>query len=1008
MTKIKKTTGKQEKALAKKKDKRSISVPSASEEDIVSLPKLDFPIVGIGASAGGLAAFEAFFSGMPADTDPGMAFVIVQHLSPDHKSILSELVRRYTRMEVFEVEDGMVIKPNCTYIIPPNRDMVLLNGTLHLMEQIMSRGMRLPIDFFFRSLAQELRERSICIVLSGTGSDGTQGVRSIKGEGGMVMVQVPESAEYDGMPQSAIRTGLTDYILPPSEMPARLIAYVSHAFSKKILPVISPASTSEDALKKVCIMLRAKTGHDFSQYKQNTLVRRVERRMALCHIMQLDEYVRYLQQNQVEVESLFRDLLIGVTGFFRDPEAFKFFEEHIIPKIFSGKPAGTVIRVWVPGCSTGEEAYSIAILFQEHLDTLKQTFKVQLFATDIDKRAIDSARSGIFPASITADISPERLSRFFSHEPGSEVYRISKSIRDMLIISEQDVIKDPPFSKLDLISCRNLLIYMSGELQKKLIPMFHYALVPGGMLFLGTSETVGEFADLFATLDRKWKIYQSKEDIKSTHRAMGRFIPPLTEGSRTVPQTEKTVWDKNKISLRELTEKVLLNEYTPSSVVVDEHGDILYIHGRTGRYLEPAPGNAGMNILKMIREGLRRELTIALHKAVSRKELVSCPGLRIKIDSDFTTVNITVRPMMAGPAETAPLGMFMVAFEEAPPVNQTGPEVTDWKSESAGHLSIDRDAQVAALEQELLAKEEYLQTTAEELETSNEELKSSNEEMQSVNEELQSTNEELETSKEELQSVNEELATVNNELQIKVADLSQTNNDMNNLLAGTGVGIIFVDHQLRIRRFTPAVTQVINLIQTDVGRPVGHIVSNLICYDRLLEDTQEVLDTLVSKEVEVQNKSRNWYLLRIRPYRTLENVIEGAVLTFVDITEIVKARESLRRMAVVVKDSHDAVTLQDLDGNILSWNPAAEKIYGWSVSEALTMNVRDRIPERHSAEALARVQQLTENHILEPIQTQMLTKDGRIVEVWLTATALVNQTGKVYAIATTERALIDK
>ncbi len=498
-----------------------------------------FPIVGIGASAGGLAAFEAFFSAMPADTEMGMAFVLVQHLAPDHKSILSDLVKRYTRMQVFEVEDGMAVKPNCAYIIPPNRDMAFLDGTLQLLEPAAPRGQRLPIDFFFRSLAHDQRERAICIVLSGTGSDGTLGVRAVKGEGGMVMAQNPESTEYDGMPRSAIATGLVDFVLPPAEMPAQLIAYVTHAFGKVSRPVTPPAPKAEDELKKICILLRVQTGHDFSQYKQNTIVRRVERRMAIHQIERLDGYVRYLQQNPDEVEALFRDLLIGVTSFFRDPEAFTALEAQAIPRLFAGKPAGAAIRVWVPGCSTGDEAYSIAILLQERVAALRQNYKLQVFATDIDSKAIEQARTGVYPASIGADISPERLARFFVKEPDDSAYRVHKGIRDLLVFSEQDVTQDPPFSKLDLISCRNLLIYMGGELQKKLIPLFHYALNPGGFLFLGTSETVGEFADLFTTLDRRWKLYQRKEDVHGAHRpGMGKFLPPLTDDG-TAPTTRR-------------------------------------------------------------------------------------------------------------------------------------------------------------------------------------------------------------------------------------------------------------------------------------------------------------------------------------------------------------------------------------------------------------------------------------------------------------------------------------
>lgn len=1003
------------------------SVPNNSP-DTFSHEQAGFPIVGIGASAGGLAAFEAFFSAMPADSDPGMAFVLVQHLAPDHKSILADLVRRYTRMQVYEVEDGMLVRPNCAYIIPPNRDMAFLNGALQLLEQTAPRGRRLPIDFFFHSLAQDQHERAICIVLSGTGSDGTQGIRTIKDEGGMVMAQNPESTEYDGMPRSAIATGLTDYILPPAEMPAQLIAYVAHAFGKRPRPVSPPIPKVEDLLKKICVLLRAQTGHDFSLYKQTTLVRRVERRLAVQQIDRLDGYVRYLQQNPAEVDALFRYLLIGVTNFFRDPEAFKALEEKVIPQLFAGKPAGAAIRVWSPGCSTGEEPYSLAILLQERMEALKQTFKVQVFATDIDSRAIAVARAGVYPAAIAADVTPERLTRFFTHDPEAVVYRIQKCIRDLLVLSEQDMIKDPPFSKLDLISCRNLLIYMGAPLQKKIIPIFHYALNPGGALFLGTSETVGELVDLFAPLDHKWKLYQRKGEAQGArHLTLGRFIPPLTADGAAPGSAKAERHEGREGPLRELAEQALIHAYTPASAVVNERGDILYIHGRTGKYLEPAPGDAGMNITKMAREGLRRELAAAIHKAAASKETVRYPDLRVKTNGDFINVHLTVRPLTAGPfdpaadsgqvgekvpPEATAAGLFLVSFEDAPAAKGRSGKAG---GKGVDDLDADSDARLAALEQELRAKEEHLQSTIEEMETSSEELKSSNEEMQSVNEELQSANEELETSKEELQSINEELNTVNSELQQKVSELSQANNDMNNLLAGTGVGTVFVDQRLNIRRFTPTVTQVINLIQTDVGRPVGHILSNLVGYDSLLMDTQEVLNNLIPKELEVQTKGGNWYLLRIRPYRTLENVIEGAVLTFTDITELKAAqaqaqaqaavREEMARdrLAAVVLDSHDAIMVQDMEGRILAWNPAAERMYGWSEAEALMMNIRDLIPESQRKKALAVAQQLARAEIIEPYRDQRVAKDGRIVEVWLTATALVNDAGKIYAVATTER-----
>lgn len=994
-----------------------------------------FPIVGIGASAGGLAAFEAFFQGMPAGADPGMAFVLVQHLAPDHRSLLSELIRRCTRMPVFEVDDGVVVQPNCVYIIPPNRDMAFLNGTLQLLEPSAPRGQRLPIDFFFRSLALDQGQRAIGIVLSGTGSDGTQGVRAIKGEGGMVMAQDPGTTEFDGMPLSAIATGLVDYQLAPADMPARLITYARHAGGRIRIAATAEGTQSEGALKKIFVLLRAQTGHDFSQYKPSTINRRVQRRMAVHQIDALDSYVRFLQQTPAEVEALFRDLLIGVTQFFRDPDAFRVLEEQVIPRLFEGKAVGSAVRVWCTGCSTGEEAYSIAILLQEHMDRLKQHFTVQLFATDIDSRAIATARSGLYPASIAADITAERLARYFSAESDGSAYRVHKGLRDMLVFSEHDIIKDPPFSRLDLVCCRNLLIYLNVALQRKVIPLFHYALKPGGFLFLGTSEGVGEFGDSFAVLDRKSKLYQRKESGHGRERgALAHMLPPMTHldaGPSPRTGSQRTPLQP-KLPMRELTEQALLRQLAPDGALVNDQGDIYYLHGRTGMYLEPAPGEPGVsNVLKMAREGLRRDLAKALHRAASTREVVRCPGLRVKTNGHFTLVDLTVCPVPVGGAAplsspasskaaaalplppTAGACLYLVLFEDMPEPEPTLHAATPASAEGSVASGADSDAEhrIAELLNELRIKDQYLQSTHEELETSNEELKSSNEEMQSVNEELQSTNEEMETSKEELQSVNEELNTVNNELQTKVADLSRVNNDMNNLLAGTGIGTVFVDHQLRILRFTPAASAIINLIPGDVGRPVNHIVSNLVGYDSLSADVRSVLDTLVPKAVDVQTTQGAWHTMRILPYRTLDNVIEGAVISFIDITETVQTRDALRkanemlRLAVVVRDASDAITVQDLTGRILAWNPGAVRMYGWSEAEALLMNVRQRIPEALRDEALATLRQLSQAEVLEPYRTQRLNKAGAVLAVSIVSTAMVDETGQIYAIATTERTL---
>ncbi len=1033
-----------------------------------------FAIVGIGASAGGLAAFSAFFEGMPSDKDPGMAFVLVQHLAPDHESILTELIQRNTRMQVFEVEDGMVVQINCAYIIPPNRDMAFLDGTLQLLEPTAARGLRLPIDYLFRSLAQDQRERAIGIVLSGTGSDGTAGVRAIKGEGGMVMVQTPESCAFDGMPRSAADTGLVDFTLAPGDMPAQLISYVSHAFGKPHQIIATSTPHSENALKKIFILLRTQIGHDFSQYKPSTICRRIERRMAVHQILAVDDYVKYLQQTPLEVEALFRDLLIGVTSFFRDPESFEMLEREVIPKLLKSKQPGSAIRVWSNGCSTGEEAYSIAILLREQLENLKGRFSVQVFATDIDSRAIASARAGVFPASIARDLSAERLARFFTAEPDGTSYRVNKVIRDMLIFSEHNLIKNPPFSKLDLIACRNLLIYLGAELQKKLIALFHYALNPGGVLFLGTSETTGDSGDLFAVLDRKSKLYQRNEDFQGAKRAaLVRFLPPVGQVTgqiagyatgKVMGQVTGQVMGQSdthgkadgatqnlskhaagiRLSLRELTEQTLLAQLAPAAALVNGYGDILYLHGRTGMFLEPTPGDAGINnILKMAREGLRAELTKCLHRAAAAKERVRAQNVRVKTNGHFTLVNLVICPVASGPvANLYPAGslpapearrespLYLVLLEEAQMLDTklsgvklgAGGEASSHHGviNSAGGSSKDMNAQIADLNEALQSKDEFLHAANEELETSNEELKSSNEEMQSVNEELQSTNEELETSKEELQSMNEELNTVNAELQSKLSDLSRANNDMNNLLAGTGIGTIFVDYALRIQRFTPAATQMMHLIPGDIGRPVGHIMSNLVGYDTLVGDIQGVLHTLIPKEVTVQTKpiersgsdkatESKFYTLRILPYRTLDNVIEGAVITFVEITERVRATEAtlaaneLMRLAVVVRDAHDAILVQDLAGRITAWNPGAVRMYGWSEAEALGMNTSDRIPAQLREKALARVHQLSQAKILKPYSTQRLAKDGSVLDVSLISTALIDSAGRMYAIATTER-----
>ena len=966
--------------------------------------QINFPIVGIGASAGGISAFGAFFSSMPASVNPNMAFVIVQHLAPHHKSILTEIIQRYTKMKVYEVYDGMEVQINSTYIIPPAYYMAFINGKLQLLEPPSPRGMRLPIDFFFRSLAQDQQERAIGVILSGTGSDGTQGVKAIKEEGGMVMVQKPETAEYDGMPTSAISTGLVDYTLSPAEMPDRLIAYATHAFASSNKIKLSVDQKYENELNKIFVLLRSNIGCDFSQYKTNTINRRVARRMALHQLDNIEEYVKYLQQTPHEVEALFQELLIGVTSFFRDEEAFRSLEK-VIPKLFEDKSPNDYIRVWTAGCSTGEEAYSIAILIKEHMQKSRKNNLVQIFATDIDPKAIAKARTGLYPADIAADVSAQRLSLFFNSEENS--YRVNKNIRDMLIFSEQNLIKDPPFSKLDLISCRNLLIYLNAGLQKKIIPLFHYALNPKGILFLGSSESIGDSENLFSTLDAKSNIYERKNLFSSKHIInIGKVFPAGGATRVTSAMVEKNNSSVARQSMRELTEHALLQYVVHAATLVNDKGDLLYLHGKTGMYFELPSGEPGVsNVIKMARKGIKRGLSIALKKAAQTKSLARSLGLSVKINNTFVKVNLSVVPLKTTLERVVPL--YLIVFEEVPLSNK---EIKELSFKETNISESEAGERIENLTKELKHQEEFPKTANEKLENSNEELKSFSEELQSMNEELQSSNEELETSKEELQSVNEELSTVNTELQIKVMDLSRSNNDMNNLFAGTDIGTVFVDQELRILRFTPTLTKIINLLPSDLGRPLNHIASNLVGYNTLKDDIQRTLDTLESKEIEVKTIEGKWYMMRIQPYRTIENVIEGAVITFIDITQITRMKltlsevnSDLSRMAAIVRDSNDAVTMQDLDGKILAWNPMARKIYGWSEEEALQMNAKERIPSELLESEFELLQKLGKREIIEPFATKRKTKSGATLEVSLTATALLNEKGEVYAIATTER-----
>jgi two-component system CheB/CheR fusion protein len=844
-----------------------------------------FPIVGIGASAGGLEALEIFLGKVPKGS--GMAFVIVQHLDPTHKGMMAELLQRGTVMQVIQVKDRTRVRPDCVYVIPPNSDMSILHGVLHLLAPAAPRGLRLPIDFFFRSLADDRQDQSIGVILSGMGSDGTLGLRAIKEKAGVVFVQEPASAKFDGMPRSAVDAGLADIVAPVEELPGKIIAFLHHA-PLIARPGLALEDKAESGLEKVVILLRAQTGHDFSLYKKTTVYRRIERRMGIHQIDRIASYVRFLQENPQELDLLFKELLIGVTNFFRDPEAWEQLKKEVIPALLAGRPPSQALRAWVAGCATGEEAYSLAIVFREAMETHKpaRNTTLQIFATDLDREAVEKARGAVFPANIAADVSAERLGRFFVKvERG---YQVGKSIREMVVFAPHNLIMDPPFTKLDILSCRNLLIYLTPELQKKLLPLFHYSLNPGGFLFLGSAETIGNFTDLFTRPAGKSRLYRR---LGSALRAEpvpfpAAFVPPVPDAPLKALQPAA--------NLQSLADQVLLQCYSPAAVLINHKGDILYISGRTGKYLEPAAGKTNWNIFAMAREGLRDELTGALQKALRQKGAATLRNVVVRTNGGTQAVDLTVQPLEE-PDELR--GSVMIVFADVATLPETQPAGKTRRGPA-------RNAQVAEPEREIEQLRQELQTTREEMQSSQEELKSTNEELQSTNEELQSTNEELTTSKEEMQSMNEELQTLNNELQVKVDDLSRTSSDLRNLLDTTDIATLFLDNALRVRRFSSQTAKITQLIASDVGRPITDIASDLF-YAELGEDVRQVLRTLGSAEKQVAARNGRWFTARILPYRTLENKVDGVAISFVDITvsktleaELRKAQADLEKRMV--------------------------------------------------------------------------------------------------------------
>jgi two-component system CheB/CheR fusion protein len=826
-----------------------------------------FPIVCLGGSAGAFTAFEKFFPHMPADS--GMAFVIVMHLDPNHQGQIAELIQNYTSIPVTEATDGIQIEPDHVYIIPPNKDMGIHNRKLLLLNVAKPNGYRQPIDYFLQSLAEDQWNRAVGIIFSGMGSDGETGVRMIKEKLGMVMVQDPETAQYNSMPLASIGTNLADYVLSPEEMPIKLIQYLNH-------PLLTEEPTEQarteirnaTSIQKILMMLRSHTGHDFSLYKKSTILRRIDRRVAYH---QLDDYVQYvnlLRENPREIEVLFNELLIGVTKFFRDAPAFDSLKIRLANLIRS-KDNTEPIRVWIAGCSTGEEAYSVAMVLMEVLETNAQTRlpKIQLFATDLDPSAIEHARAGVYHTNIVADVSPERIKKYFTATDGA--YTINKELREMIVFAQHNLIKDAPFTRLDLLCCRNVMIYLTAELQKKILPLFHYSMHPKGIMFLGPAETIGGFTDMFVPIDPKWKIFECKAGKTAINKVLDFpfHVSRHPAASIRYEEHEKTT---PKLPVIEAYNKVLLENYTPASVLINDKGDILYTSGKTGRYLELPNGEAIMNIHKMAREELRYVLSNMIHQARTQKVLVKADGIKLKEGDQVRLVNLQASLMN----ELAMNALVLIVFEDKGIVKKT--------SRRVGIDNVPNKA-VSDLEKELFYTKQQLNSTIEQMETSLEELKSTNEELQSTNEELQSTNEESLTTKEEMQSLNEELMTVNLQYQTKAEELTRLNNDMKNLLDATEIGTIFLNTDIEILRYTPQISKLFNILPIDVGRSLSHVVSNFD-YELLERHIKEVIDRLSIVEIELKTKTAQWYRVRIMPYRTLDNFISGAVLTFTSIT----------------------------------------------------------------------------------------------------------------------------
>ncbi|MEW8398120.1 MAG: chemotaxis protein CheB [Candidatus Thiodiazotropha sp.] len=886
-------------------------------------------IVGIGASAGGLEAIEAFFKAMPHDS--GVAFVVIQHLSPDHKSLMAELLSKRTRMPVHRAEDGMIVEHNSVYLIPPNKNLRLFHGRIILSEQDRdARGINLPIDIFFRSLAEDQGAKAIAIVLSGTGSDGTSGIRAIKEELGMAMVQVEETAAFDGMPRSAIATGLVDYVLPPEEMPAQLLSYLKHPFTAKN-EYASTMLTDEDGVTRIFALLRENNKIDFTYYKPTTIIRRIERRMAVNQIHDLKDYVRFLESYPVELNSLHKDLLIGVTSFFRDPEAFDAISAKHLPMLIR-EAEDDKLRLWVSGCSTGEEAYSLAILCCEVMEKEGLHTDIKIFATDVDREAIVTASAGVFAESAVADIESAMLGKYFYHK--DEGFYISRQVREMVVFAQHNLVKDPPFTNIDLISCRNLLIYLQPVLQKRVLELFNFALNPKGLLFLGSSETTGEMAEYFDPLDHKWRIYQSrgrKRHAELSEPAINFDAKRWSNSNRMTGKGMAARIHEEERLLERLVEGIA-GDYLPFCMVVSESQELMHVAGDSKDYLQFSTGKVVNDVSKLVIKDLAIPLNTGLQKVIKSKEELIYSNIHLNGNNMQKVVNMRLKPLPTKKQQVMMVAVFVEEVRSSVESDKSSPETYNVGKEA--------EQRIVDLENELQFTRENLQATVEELETSNEELQATNEELLASNEELQSTNEEL-------QSVNEELYTVNAEYQGKITELTEVNNDLDNLLSSTGVATLFLDENLEIRRFTPEISYLFRIMDQDIGRPLSHLSHKLKNMDviSLAKQVRSSEKGLVREKI-LSNDGEE-YLMRVFPYQIAPDTYSGVVFTFINTTSLREARKELvereLRMETLLRVT-DAYVLINEEGIIQEVNDALLDLVGYAEVELLGTNVSILMP----------------------------------------------------------------